>query len=345
MLHTRFIIIFLFINSIAYGQSLSEKDLEYYRNQNSAFSSELVKYFDLEKPDYHSLERRNVLYLIDAITHFPSPHDEFIKQLFLDRYKMAITSIKETNVLSGAVIWNIYNMAYVIKTADITIAFDLTRLPPSLRTEGEEELYKSMVREVINSCDILFISHIHHDHADLFVAEEFISQNKAVISNLDIFKEEEIFDKITHLPANTRKAKYQVAGTGVELDLRIYPGHQAISADAAVDNNFTIITLPNNITIAHSGDQSWQNDFEWLDTIHKDVDIDILMVNTWTLSPDRLIAGLQPKIILPGHINEMEHGINSRIPYWKSYLSWQNNENKVIHLFWGETFTYNKITD
>lgn len=305
-----------------------------------------MKYFDLEKPDYHSLERRNALYLLDAITHYPFPHDEFIKQMFLDRYKKAITSIKETTVVqSGVVIWNIYNMSYVVKTSEITVAFDLTRLPPSLRTEGEEELYKSMAREVVNSCDILFISHIHQDHADLFVAEEFISQNKPVISNLDVFKSKEIFDKITHLPANTKKVNYAVAGSGIELGLRIYPGHQAISADAAVNNNFTILTLPNDITLAHSGDQSWQEDFEWIDTIHKDVDIDILMVNTWTLSPDRLIAGLQAEIILPGHINEMEHPISSRIPYWKSYQSWQNNENKVIHLFWGEAYTYNKIID
>lgn len=345
LFYTRFIFAFLLINSIAFGQDLSKQDLEYYKSQNAVLSSELVKYFDLGRPDFHSIERKNALYLIDAITHYPTPHDEYIKQMFLDRYKKAIASIKETQVQSGIAIWNIYNMSYVVKSSEITIAFDLTRLPPSLRTEGKEELYKNMARELVNSCEMLFISHVHQDHADAFVAEEFISQNKPVISNPDIFKKEDFFEKVIHLQANAEKVDFQVEGADVELGLRIYPGHQAISAEAAVDNNFTIVTLPNNITLAHSGDQSWRDDFEWIDSVHKDLDIDILMVNTWTLWPDRLVAGLQPEIIFPGHLNEMSHPISSRIPYWKSYQSWQNNEDRAIHLFWGETFLYHKKSD
>lgn len=341
------IVIFVMPLTITLGaaQTLTINDLNYYNKQNSVFSTELIKYFDLDKPDYHSVERRNALYLIDAITHYPPPHDECLKQMFIDRYKKVIASVQETQVKSGVVIWNIYNMSYVIKTPEITIGIDLTRLPPSLRVDGKEEAYKSLAQELVKSCDILFISHIHNDHADLFVAEEFISQNKPVISNLDIFKNEDIFDQIIHLSANGRRTKFSLEESGVELELGIYPGHQAISADAAVDNNFTLITLPNDITIAHSGDQSWEDDFVWIDTIHEDVEIDVLMVNTWTLWPDRLVSGLQPKVILPGHINEMEHSISSRIPYWKSYQSWQNNESKVIHLFWGEAYTYNKIID
>lgn len=345
MQYIRFSIMFLLTSSFAFGQTLSKQDLEYYTNQNSLMSSEIVEYFNLEKPDYHSLERRNALYLIDAITHYPSPHDESLKQMFLDRYKKAIFKIKETQVQSGIAVWNIYNMSYVVKSSEITIAFDLIRLPPALRIDGKEELYKTLAKEIINSCDILFISHIHGDHADSFVAEEFISQNKPVISNLDIFREKEIFDKIIHLPANAEKVDFQVEGTNAELGLRIYPGHQAISAEEAIDNNFTLVTLPNNITLAHSGDQSWLNDFKWIDSVHEEVNVDILMANTWTHSPDRLIAGLKPEITFPGHINEMSHPISSRIPFWKSYQSWRNNEGKVIHLFWGETYLYNKITN
>ena len=340
-------VVFVMPLTITFGaaQTLTPNDLNYYNKQNSVLSAELIKYFDSDKPDYQSIERRNALYLVDAITHYPSPHDESLKQMFLDRYKKAITSIRQTNVLSGAVIWNIYNMSYVIKTPEITVAFDLTRLPRSLRADDDDEVYKSLAQELVKACDILFISHIHGDHADLFVAEEFIAQNKTVISNLEVFKDEKIFDKITHLSANGRKLNYFVTGSDVELVLRIFPGHQAISADAAVENNFTVITFPNNITVAHSGDQSWEDDFVWLDTIHEDVEVDVLMVNTWTLWPDRLVSGLHPKTILPGHINEMEHPISSRIPYWKSYQSWQSIDNEVIHLFWGETYTYNKKTN
>ena len=44
--------------------------------------------------------------------------------------------------------------------------------------------------------------------------------------------------------------------------------------------------------------------------------------------------------ILPGHINEMSHEIKLRIPFWKSYSNWKNEENKVVHLFWAEPYYY-----
>ena len=76
--------------------------------------------------------------------------------------------------------------------------------------------------------------------------------------------------------------------------------------------------------------------------MHKDTEIDILMVNTWTADPNRLMIGLKPNIVLPGHMNEMNHGITSRISYWKSYGYWQNGGDKVVHLFMGEPYSYHK---
>jgi len=34
----------------------------------------------------------------------------------------------------------------------------------------------------------------------------------------------------------------------------------------------------------------------------------------------------------------MNHGIGGRIPFWKSYRSWKNTKNEVVHLFWGEPY-------
>jgi len=76
--------------------------------------------------------------------------------------------------------------------------------------------------------------------------------------------------------------------------------------------------------------------------MHEDVNIDVLMINSWTLLPDRVVAGLRPKIVLPGHANEMGHSIESRVPFWKSYLFWQKNQDRVIHLFWGEPYRYER---
>ena len=322
--------------------SLSSNDLEYYKLQNAMFSEELESYFDNEKPDYHSIERRNALYLADALTHYPSPHDDSLKEMFFNRFKKALDSIRETKVEAGVVIWNIYNMSYIVKTKEITIAFDLVRLTPSLIKEGDEDTLNNLTQKMIELCDLLFVSHNHDDHADPFVAKEFLAQNKPVIAVDDVFPQEDFSSGITRWQTDGLERKFIVPNVNTQILLRIYPGHQAVKPDVAIDNYFTVITLPGNLTIAHSGDQCWKDDFKWIDSVHKDVDIDVLMINTWTACPDRLVSGVKPNIILPGHINEMSHEIGFRIPFWKSYLTWQNEEDKVVHLFWGESYRYDR---
>ena len=324
----------------SYGMEkiLVSEDLKYHKEYGAVVAQELAAYFDHEKPPYTSLERRNTLYLVDALTHYPAPHDGWLKDFFFDRYRKAIEGIKNTDVHSGAVIWNVYNMAYVVKTKEITVAFDLTCLPSSLRVEADDDRYEKLAKELVDLCDVLFVSHIHGDHADEFVAGEFIKQNKAVVAPAGVFKENDFHGKVLHLAADSEPKNFPVSDRDVELLLRIYPGHQQISATGTVDNNFTVLTLPNGITVAHAGDQCWADDFKWIDTVHKDVEIDVLMVNTWALWPDRLVDGFRPDFTLPGHVNEMNHGISTRMPFWKSYQSWENSKSEVVHLFWGEPY-------
>jgi len=322
--------------------SLSSNDLEYYKDQCKAFSDALEMYFDNEKPGHHSVERKNAFFLTDALTHYPFPHNDSLKEMFISRYKKAIKQIKETKVEKGVVIWNLYNMSYIVKIKNITIAFDLIRFTPALIKEGEEDLHKKILRELVELCDILFVSHNHDDHADPYVAQEFLLQNKPVIAGNDIFAEENFSAKVTRLHPDGIKREFIVPNINIKILLRIYPGHQAIAPNVPIDNNFTVITLDDNISIAHSGDQCWENDFKWIDSVYKDVDVDVLMINTWTLSPERLTKGVRPKIILPGHVNEMSHEIISRVPFWKSYNNWKNEGDKVVHLFWGESYKYGK---
>ena len=151
--------------------SLNSNDLEYYKQQNMTYSEKLESYFDNEKPGHHSIERENALYLADALTHYPFPHEDSIKEMFLNRVRKSLDSIRETKVEKGIVIWNIYNMSYIVKSKDITIAFDLIRLTHSLIKEGDEDLHKDLIKNIVDLCDALFLSHNHDDHADPFVAK------------------------------------------------------------------------------------------------------------------------------------------------------------------------------
>jgi len=330
--------------SVIYAQANhSSEFLNIFGNgeRSGTISRDLEDYFDQTNPPYDSLGRRNALYQVDAlVNHHPRPYDDWLMDFFLSRYRKAVDGIKTTDVQTGAVVWNVYNMAYVVKTKEITVAFDLTQLAPALRDGSYGEQYEMLAKEIVDLCDILFVSHIHGDHADAFVAGEFIRQGKRVVAPPSVFVQEDFYDGITHLPANGQESLLWVGGW---LSVRIYPGHQAVSATTAVENNFTVATLPNGITVAHSGDQSWADDFVWIDSVHNDVSIDVLMVNNWTLDPDRVLAGLQPTVTLPGHVNEMGHGIGidgGRIPFWKSYRSWENGGSGVVHLLWGEPYPY-----
>jgi L-ascorbate metabolism protein UlaG (beta-lactamase superfamily) len=321
---------------------LTVNDLAYYKTQNTYFCRELESYFDGKKSDYDSYERKTSLCLADAVTHYPAPHDDCIKDMFLNRYKKTLDSIKKTKVDTGAVVWNIYNMSYVVKTPNVTAAFDLIRLPVSLRKDGDEATHNALAKEIAECCDILFISHLHGDHADPFVARAFLLKNKPVIANSEVFKGEDFYKKVTHWSRDGKKDTLAIGGAGTKIGVRVYPGHQAVTADSAVENNFTVVSFSNGVTIAHSGDQSWNDDFKWLDTIHRDENIDILMINTWTADPNRVRSGVRPHTILPGHIDEMGHEISSRIPFWKSYSLWENGGKKTVHLFWGEPYRYDK---
>ena len=191
---TMFDIFILLSAIIASAQTLSPQEIEFLQNQDAIISAEIESYFDNEKPAYHSVERKTGLYLIDAITHKPKPHNNATKEFFFNRYKKSLESIKNTKVESGIVIWNVYNMSYIVKSKDITVAFDLVLLPDCMIKEGEMELHEKVLTELIDLCDILFVSHNHEDHLDNYVAQEFLSQNKPVIAEKNIFKNENFYN-------------------------------------------------------------------------------------------------------------------------------------------------------
>jgi L-ascorbate metabolism protein UlaG (beta-lactamase superfamily) len=336
-----FFAIITLITANVFGQSikLSSNDLLYYKKQNEFLSTFLCSYFDNNKPEYQSEERKVALYLVDTITHYPAPHEESLKNMFLDRYKTSLDRVKSTEIEKGVAIWNVYNMSYVVKSPEITIAFDLIRLPGVLRGDQNRSMVDALAKQMVEQCDVLFVSHEHSDHIDSFVANEFISQGKPVIAHSGLFKDDDFYEDIVKLPRDGKQRKLVVGDSSIQV--RIYPGHQAVTQTRAVDNNYTFATLPCGITIAHSGDQSWVDDFEWLDSIYTEVQTDILMTNTWTKYQNKVFDGIKPKIVLPGHINEMGHNISTRIPYWESYIFWQDVIDNVVHLFWGETYLYN----
>ena len=134
-----------------------------------------------------------------------------------------------------------------------------------------------------------------------------------------------------------------------ELKVVVNPGHQMKSHI----NNVVLVTTPEGITIAHTGDQinegDFMIDFEWIDEVYKHTKVDIMMPNAWTMDIFRQVKGFKPKLVMPGHELELGHTVWDRLPYWGddkylelNYAELKASKYPVIALIWGESYHYYK---
>ncbi len=284
------------------------------------------------------LARKMALLILDGIFHEAKAASRMsVQSFFHKRIDKAISEINESKLglTEGAKIWKIYNHGFIAKTPSATVAFDLTSGKEAKETGFA--LTREMIKKLVSRCDILFISHVHHDHADFKVAEEFINQGKPVVAPDDIWKDQPIYQNLVHLERNADKLhSFYLERPGTTLSIVVYPGHQGLE----VINNVYLIKTPEGLSFLHTGDQNNANDYSWVDKISAHYDVDVLLPNIW--SPDllRLVEGAKPKIIISGHENELGHKITHREPYWQSYKVASQLDTPLFVLTWGESIYY-----
>jgi L-ascorbate metabolism protein UlaG (beta-lactamase superfamily) len=326
---------------------LSQKDNDYLNRQAAVFldtvRTVLAKYPPVLK---EGKERGYAKLLMDAVFHekfaaFRKPAQDF----FHAQNVQLVKQLETTKISNGARIWKVYDMGFIVRTRTVTIAFDLV----SGITSGSKDfaLPDSLLDRMVKQCDILFISHKHADHAEKAIAERFIREGKPVVSPEQVWKGDSIATRILH-PERVAEIVHSIHLSGNRL-LKViaYPGHQMQSTD----NNVVLVTTPDGITLAHTGDEinegDYMPDFEWIDRITKNHKVDILMPNAWTMDISRIARGFDPKLVLPGHELELGHTVWDRLPYWgdDAYLELNYKELKaskypVVALIWGESFRY-----
>jgi L-ascorbate metabolism protein UlaG (beta-lactamase superfamily) len=326
---------------------LSQKDNDYLNRQAAVFldtvRTVLAKYPPVLK---EGKERGYAKLLMDAVFHekfaaFRKPAQDF----FHAQNVQLVKQLETTKISNGARIWKVYDMGFIVRTRTVTIAFDLV----SGITSGSKDfaLPDSLLDRMVKQCDILFISHKHADHAEKAIAERFIREGKPVVSPEQVWKGDSISTRILH-PERVAEIVHSIHLSGNRsLKVIAYPGHQMQSTD----NNVVLVTTPDGITLAHTGDEinegDYMPDFEWIDRITKNHKVDILMPNAWTMDISRIARGFDPKLVLPGHELELGHTVWDRLPYWgdDAYLELNYKELKaskypVVALIWGESFRY-----
>ncbi len=232
-------------------------------------------------------------------------------------------------------IWKIYNHGFVVRTATVTIGFDLTRA--RLRKAPDFGLTDHVLTRIIQQCDALFISHRHEDHADEWVAQTFIDHDKPVVAPPDVWADQPVHRKITHLKREAHSLQSLPIQNGKRsLKVVVYPGHQG---NEILCNNSLVFT-PEGMSFAQTGDQSNGDDFTWSDHVGEHHRVDVLMPNCWTPDIDRTAKGFDPELIITGHENELGHTPDHREPFWLTYAKLEQSPYPLVLMGWGESFHY-----
>ena len=99
------------------------------------------------------------------------------------------------------------------------------------------------------------------------------------------------------------------------------------------------VATPEGLSVLHTGDQSGDEgpgtDFDWLTQIGHYRPVDVLLVNGWTNDMHRIVRGVDPQLIIPGHENEMSHQIDHREEYTQDYERMFGLNYPYIVMAWG----------
>jgi glyoxylase-like metal-dependent hydrolase (beta-lactamase superfamily II) len=250
--------------------------------------------------------RRQYLEMFDSIClHEDAPDSPPVRAAFAARMARALAQVQAAKVDNGLAVWVLYNMGVIVRTPTVTIGFDLVR--------GRMGISDDVMRQFVDQCDVLFISHAHGDHADDWVRDQFLSQGKPVVAPLSVWPEDARLTRLVRQPQ--LRQPLAVQGGRRTLDVVAYPGHQGDE-----ENNVYGVYTPEALGVMHTGDQANDDDFAWIDRIKEAPGwVGVLIANCWSFNIARVVGGVKPRLVLPGHHLEMDHESSWRQTYAQTY--------------------------
>lgn len=276
--------------------------------------------------------RRRALMMLDEPLHVQSAPIAPPVNAFLNRrIERAALEIETEVVTHGMTLWKLYNHGFVVKTPTVTLGFDLHQgLFESFHVETET------FDRILQATQILFVSHDHGDHADHYAIPRMLDLGRPVVVPPRLWETEAFYPDLIK-PERHWTVENQLALGESTVMFRVFPGHQG----AELLNNVYQVDLPNDLSIMHTGDQSYAEDFTvWIDRVHAQVPVDILLPNCWTTDLPRLIQGVGPRLVITGHENEMSHTVDHRESFAKTYRHLTDVATPAVVMAWGERYHY-----
>jgi L-ascorbate metabolism protein UlaG (beta-lactamase superfamily) len=285
--------------------------------------------------------RRPALFRLDEILHIESaPKKPLVQAFYRMRLHHAIEEIEKTKVTEGIRIWRLYNHGAFVRTPTISFTFDIV---PGTRTPGFA-LEPEWLERIAVQSDATFISHRHGDHANQDVARMFIAKNKPVIAPDGLWSDDPVLSKQLTYPKRTLDEVHEIKIQNDKQTLKFvtYPGHQG----PPILDNVSLVFTPEDYTVLQTGDQSGDEgsgtDFDWLAHIGHYHHVDVLLPNGWANDLHRIVRGVNPELVIPGHENEMSHLVPHREAYTQDYERMFGLHYPFIVMTWGESYLYKK---
>lgn len=278
--------------------------------------------------------RKMALFALDGIVH-NSIYDNTpaIRHYMEGRLEKVLQKMDEP-VSNGLRVFKIYNMGFVLKTASMTVAIDLS-------SQEGARFPLEIADRIADRCDALFITHNHNDHFDNHVVDRFLSQRKPVVAPTEYRPENR--EIIHRRPQEGKTLDGKLKLNGKTLKYRLLPGHQNITETTCIMCNHIGLMFPEGYTTVHLGDQAHPEDNSWMKNAREMLPgVDILFSTCWMGDLGVIIPGYDPRTVIVGHENELGHGITVRIPYWYAYHNYAGIGRPLVVMGWGEVYDYKR---
>ena len=266
-------------------------------------------------------EREETILALDSIL---LDNSSTTSQEVLDFYSSMMEKVNEElkeDVSGEATIWMMYNHGFVIKTSELVFAFDLVNGYPGWASRPPSELLKQI--------DVLFISHRHIDHYDKSVSEAVMANGGTVVYPSG----QQISGNFPMEVGDSSKL--------LGLDIKAYSMHHI------VPGRIFEVVCPNGLKFLHTGDNQVSDTLPAVDSL------DVLLLNAWVnesgsstavVGMRNCLSKLYPKVMIPGHIQELAHDYipdkpTTRIAYeWAFEVDDVPLITEVQVMAWGEQY-------
>jgi|GEM_PF-1727558 len=334
-----------------------EKEPYAWMGDTHRFVSELRKGFP---PTTKNQEiRKHIFQLLDYPLHVNN-YDQKIDTEEISAYNKAsfdyitinkekiLNELETVRPTKGMVIWKVYNMGFIFRTLNHTIAIDMTSRPalfehdqngktfvPESNRIWTDHDYQRLVKQI----DILFVTHPHEDHYTLPLIREMLESGKPVV--MPEFKNITQDSENLYILPESQETPKKIAG----IDVLSFHGYQ----DKDIPCNVYLLDV-DGIRIVDNGDNC-NREIEKKLANYKPANI--IIGSIWNDIQSFLTAAESAsgsasanQLFIPAHENELQHSVGHRESYHEMFSRKDRLGNpdfqypKTIFLDLGESIKY-----